>query len=669
MSNTQQTGDGRIPPDALLRVWHRKLLDNFAEGQEYFNVYVDNPFCEAVECRFCGYGPNIVRSRSDKELKDRYYEKILIDHIREFREALSIRTPDSVYFGGGSSSLMSLAQMDRVFRELQGCFDFRNCVKEKTFECNPRHVTEERLQVLIDWNFTHVTIGIQTLDERVLKFNARRSPSLEQLTSMMGALEQSGLWYNVDLLAFIYRDDLEQDLAILASDLETVARMLHPKRITVYPNYYKLKDPEGSAENRDHTFTKIRKLREVVADFTIRNGYVEANTYMFETGDKDLYFHYNQQHSLIRADVEHRPDWKLYSCSGWPNTNYHQNVLAFGGYGSRRPYSYVSDKLCYETAAEDYGREYFLIFAEPELLCEISGKSRTTVVRCKFPNLPEGVPNKMHIYHIPATALDRYQDKAVTVRSRDADALVEAFSAVPQEKLLYLQVLSMDCDSDALLHLAESVPIDLVLENPAEEFSQLYRFAELPGKHPVRVTVRAAAGMTKAVKVAEALNFSVKLDVGQPDAAIAEELVALAEYYLRGANVTRPVEPLHSLFLSFFSGNATNLWQLLDEDPATDRYVSDDGRVAFSRRLAASGIPEDQLKTIVDQNIWAFRENDECSECEFFACCEGYFKLPDKSYQCDHVKRLLGLLREAAAELRCDEQRFVELSGKGSPAS
>ena len=114
--------------------------------------------------------------------------------------------------------------------------------------------------------------------------------------------------------------------------------------------------------------------------------------------------------------------------------------------------------------------------------------------------------------------------------------------------------------------------------NTSGRCPRLYRFAELPGKHPVRVTVRAAAGMTKAVKVAQALNFSVKLDVGQPDPAVGEELLALAEYYLRGANVTRPVEPLHSLFLSFFSGNATNLWQLLDEDPATDRYVSDDGR-------------------------------------------------------------------------------------------
>ena len=180
--------------------------------------------------------------------------------------------------------------------------------------------------------------------------------------------------------------------------------MLYPKRITVYPNYYKLKDPEGSAENRDHTFTKIRKLREVVADFTRRNEYVEANTYMFETGEKDLYSHYNQQHSLIRADVEHRSDWKLYSCSGWPNRNYHRKRFGFGRVRVRgRPYSYISDKLCYETAAADYGREYLLIFAEPELLCEISGNHGA-------PNRAERIPkftrkeyqNKMHIYHIPA---------------------------------------------------------------------------------------------------------------------------------------------------------------------------------------------------------------------------------------------------------------------------
>ena len=398
----------------------------------------------------------------------------------------------------------------------------------------------------------------------------------------------------------------------------------------MYPNYYKLRDPEASIENKEHTFTKIKKMREVVFDFSRRNTYVEANINLFAIREKDLHFNYRQQHSLIRKDIQHQSNWKMYSCSGWPNTNYHQNVLALGGYGKRQPYSYMSNKLCYETSYVDNSRKYQLIYAEPELFCDITRNCPTTAARNTFPNLHEGVLNNMLIYNIPATALNKYQDKAITVRSNDARALVEAFSAVPHEKLLCLQILSKDCDPDALLHLSDSVPIDLVTEDPTAEFSRLYRFAELSGKHPVRVTVRAAPGMTKAVKIAQALNFSVKLEVNQPEAPLVDELLALAEYYLHGSTVGRPIEPFHSLFLSFFGGNPTSLWSLQDEDPAVDRYVTDDGKVAFSKRLVSLGISEDQFEGFLEQSMSTVRDTDECAACDFFDRCEGYFKLPDK---------------------------------------
>jgi len=669
MGTPEHETDRKVPLDALRLVWQNKLLNDFSEDEEYFNVYVDSPFCEGGKCRYCCYGPNIIKSQSDNELRDRYYEEMLISHIREFKDVLSIRTPDTVYFGGGTSSLMSLEQMDSVFTELQRSFDFGNSVKEKTFEFNPWHVTEARLQLLADWNFTHVTIGIQTFDERVLKLNRRSNPGLDRLISVMDMLEQYDVWYNVDLMTFINQDDLEQDLAILKKDLEITARILHPKRITVYPNYYKLRDPEVSAENRKHTFTKIRKLREFVCAFAQRIGYVEENSGVFAVSDEELCSNYAQQHSLIRGDIEHRRDWKLYSCSGWPNTNYHQNVLALGGYGKRRPYSYLSDRLCYETAQLGKRREYLLVYGDPGMLCDTPQNHRAATARNTFPNLRQGVPKDMLIYQIDATALDRYRDKAVTIRAHDDQALVHAFTVAPKERLLYLQVLSMDCDPDALLHLSEPVPIDLVMENPAGEFSRLYRFAELTGKHPVRVTVRAVPGMTKAVKVAQALNFSVKLDIGQPEAPIVEELLALADYYLRGPNVSMPVEPFHSLFLSFFSGNPTDLWLIQDEDPATDRYVSDEGGVALSKRLTALEIPGDGFESFLEQSVSALRANDECAGCDFFDRCEGYFKLPHKDYRCGQVKRLFALLKEAATELQSDEQRFVGLSGKESPGS
>ena len=272
----------------------------------------------------------------------------------------------------------------------------------------------------------------------------------------------------------------------------------------------------------------------------------------------------------------------------------------------------------------------------------------------------------MLIYNIPAAKLNGYHDKAVIVRSDDDRALVNAFSAVPKENLLYLQVLSMDADADSLLHLSDSVPVDLVTEDPAAEFSQLYRFAQLPWKHPTRVRVRAVLGMTKTVKIAQALNFSVKLELNQPEAPLVDELLTLAEYYLRGSTVSRPIEPFHSLLLSFFGGRPTSLWKLQDEDPAVDRYVTDDGRVAFSKRLVSLGIPEDQFEGFLEQSVSTIRDTDECAACDFFDRCEGYFKLPDKTYQCEHIKRLFTLLNEAGMELRRDEERFVELYGRKS---
>jgi coproporphyrinogen III oxidase-like Fe-S oxidoreductase len=367
----------QVPLDALLPVWRKKLLNDFSEDKEFFNVYVDSPFCVGTKCLYCCHTSNIIRSASGSRLVNRYYNQILLDHIKEFKDVLSIRTPDTIYFGGGTSSLMSLAQMDTVFNKLQNTFDLRNSVKEKRFEFNPWHVTEEKLQLLGDWNFTHVTLGIQTFHETVLESNNRSSPSLDQLTVLMDLLEKFNIWYNVDLMTFIYRDDLEEDLRILKTDLEVAEKKLYPKRITVYPNYFKLKNPQDSVQSREYTFNKIRRLREVVSDFCARNTYVEANKTVFAVSDEDLYSNYRTQHSLIRRDLHEKLNWPRYSCSGWPNTNYHQNVLALGGYGKRRPYSYISNKLCYETCYVGNNKTYQLIYAEPELIYDMIMPSRT----------------------------------------------------------------------------------------------------------------------------------------------------------------------------------------------------------------------------------------------------------------------------------------------------
>jgi hypothetical protein len=269
----------------------------------------------------------------------------------------------------------------------------------------------------------------------------------------------------------------------------------------------------------------------------------------------------------------------------------------------------------------------------------------------------------MLIYNITAAALSKYRDKTVIIRSDEARTLARAFSAVPREKLSSLKILSLDCAADVLLHLSDSAAVDLVVDSPKAEFGQLYRFAELAQRHMVRATIRGVSGMTKAVKIAQALNFSVKLEINQPEGPVVDELITLAEYYLRGSTVTSPIEPFHSLFLSFLSGKPTSLWSLQEEDPAIDRYVTDDGQVTFSKRLVRLGIPEDQFVGFLEQHMSSCLEAGECAACDFFSRCQGYFKVPDKGFCCDRVKRLFALLNEAAGEMRKDEEQFIELHG------
>ena len=196
--------------------------------------------------------------------------------------------------------------------------------------------------------------------------------------------------------------------------------------------------------------------------------------------------------------------------------------------------------------------------------------------------------------------------------------------------------------------------MDLVMADPAAEFPLLYRHAELLDNHPVRVFIPVQPGFAKAVRVAVSLHFTVWLEPGQPDPALIEELIEVMAFYLRQPTVTEPVEFLHSALLGFYHDDPVPLWVVLDADPQWLRHVADDGAESLPGRLA--GI-EATVAADADLGAWIARmlaTADECRNCEFLRSCSGYFKWPRRDYDCVGVKRLFGLLRDAAAELHND---------------
>ncbi|MFC1741266.1 radical SAM protein [Nanoarchaeota archaeon] len=350
-----------IDLETLKKVWKYKLTRNFNED-EVFNVYVDSPFCFLPKCTFCIYKPTMIENKEGMLLKDKYYDKILIENIADFGDVLRLRRPDAVYFGGGTSSLMTIKQMEKIFEKFQEYFDFRS-VRYKHFELNPLSATDEKIDLLLKWNFTRMSFGFQTFNQEVLKFNHRVNVSIDRMKAIFDKLEKADVAYNIDIMVFIYNDSLEEDLALLKNDLETVARELRPRRITVFPNYKKFSNT-FSVENRAKNIQKIRSFREIVNKFTENSKYTNIHKTSERTGDEDILRRPLANPKLIREDVLHK-SWTSYISTSPPNNPpKNQSVLAIGGFGIREPYSYIPGKLHYITHITESDRRFELRFAD-----------------------------------------------------------------------------------------------------------------------------------------------------------------------------------------------------------------------------------------------------------------------------------------------------------------
>ena len=258
------------------------------------------------------------------------------------------------------------------------------------------------------------------------------------------------------------------------------------------------------------------------------------------------------------------------------------------------------------------------------------------------------------VYQIPLAQLGAFRGHPLVVRSDRPQDLVAQLLPSDLGNLAYIQLCGLPSDTDVLMHWAEGLPIDLVLDNPGQDFPTLYGYAKLLDNHPVRISLPVAPGFEKAVKLAWSLQFAVRLKIGQHPAALIESLARLLGDYLHKTMVTQPIEWFHSLLLGFLSDEPVSLWAIQEEDPALVRYVDDQGTRRLPGRLAELVCGPAPENFVADWSARLVAEGAECSHCPFFSPCRGYFKWPRPDYDCAGVKALLATLKEAADELRAD---------------
>jgi oxygen-independent coproporphyrinogen-3 oxidase len=122
-------------------------------------LYVHIPFCAAI-CNYCNFN----RGLFDAGLKQRYVAALL----REIRSAGEPATPaDTIFFGGGTPSLLDPAEIADIVRTCRESFDLA-ADAEVTLEANPETVTAERLEQFRAAGVNRLSYGVQSFRDTEL---------------------------------------------------------------------------------------------------------------------------------------------------------------------------------------------------------------------------------------------------------------------------------------------------------------------------------------------------------------------------------------------------------------------------------------------------------------------------------------------------------------------
>ena len=184
-------------------------------------IYTHIPFCKQA-CSYCDF--YFVTKPDNKDL---YVDKLIDEILSKKNTAYSSEKIETIYFGGGTPSLLDIHQFDRIFSALDNCFDLT--LKEVTVELNPDDVTKEYLAGLKSIGVNRVSMGVQTFDEDLLLFMNRTHNSKEALRCLE-LLQSSDI--NVFTADLIYGNP-GQTLEMLEKDLDILLQF-DPPHVSAY---------------------------------------------------------------------------------------------------------------------------------------------------------------------------------------------------------------------------------------------------------------------------------------------------------------------------------------------------------------------------------------------------------------------------------------------------
>lgn len=144
-------------------------------------------------------------------------------------------TFDTIYFGGGTPSILRVEQVENILNQIHKYFNLTDDI-EITFESNPGDGELSYFQNLFGLGINRLNLGVQSFNDRVLKFLGRRHTADQARKSIQDARRSGFKNLGLDLIYGIPRQDIDSWLETLATALTYSPEHLSCYELTIEEN-------------------------------------------------------------------------------------------------------------------------------------------------------------------------------------------------------------------------------------------------------------------------------------------------------------------------------------------------------------------------------------------------------------------------------------------------
>lgn len=249
-------------PRALNQAWRD-------EDRSSLFLYAHVPFCE-MRCGFCNLFTQV---GANTDRVDAYLEQ-LQGQARNVRDTLGDVTFSRVAFGGGTPTLLTPGQLERLFEATEALAGpYRHL--PTGIETSPRTTTPERLEVLRRWGVDRVSIGVQSFFDAELKTMGRPSSEAQARDALELLRRFDFPVLNIDLIYGASNQTVQSFLASLEHALSYA-----PQELYLYPLYVRALTGLG---RRGTTAGDGREaLYDAARDRLLDAGYDQVSLRMFQ---------------------------------------------------------------------------------------------------------------------------------------------------------------------------------------------------------------------------------------------------------------------------------------------------------------------------------------------------------------------------------------------------